>query len=61
MFSDDDLVVITLTNQPTNKIFGLIQTGERITDKARLHKSYRQFIFFTHHIKTRFSRGSSRC
>ncbi|CAF4773373.1 unnamed protein product [Rotaria sp. Silwood1] len=40
MFSDDDLVVITLSNQPINKIFGLIRSGERITDKARLHKSY---------------------
>ncbi|CAF4029487.1 unnamed protein product [Rotaria sp. Silwood2] len=40
MFSDDDLVVITLSNQPINKIFGLVRSGERITDKARLHKSY---------------------
>jgi len=40
MFSDDDLVVITLINQPINKIFGLIQNGERIINKSRLHKSY---------------------
>ncbi|CAF0839892.1 unnamed protein product [Rotaria sordida] len=39
-FSDDDLVIITLSNQPINKIFGLVRSGERITDKARLHKSY---------------------
>ncbi len=45
MFIEDDLVVITLTNQPTNKIFGLIRNGERITEKARLHKSYRRSIF----------------
>ena len=44
MFSDDDLVVITLLNQPVNKIFGLIRSGERIIDKARLHKSFRRFI-----------------
>ncbi len=42
MFSEDDLVLVTLTNQPTNKIFGLIRNAERITDKARLHKSYRK-------------------
>jgi hypothetical protein len=47
MFSDDDLVIITLSNQPINKIFGLIQSGERIINKARLHKSYRRSIFFT--------------
>jgi hypothetical protein len=56
MFSEDDLVVITLSNQPINKIFGLIRNGERITDKARLHKSYRRSIFFTllfnHHKNT---------
>ena len=44
MFGDDDLVVITLTNQSVNKVFGLIQSGERIIDKARLHKSYRKSI-----------------
>ena len=42
MLSEDDLVLVTLTNQPTNKIFGLIRSAERITDKARLHKSYRK-------------------
>lgn len=46
MFTDDDLVVISLTNQPLSKIFGLIRSGERITDKARLHKSYRKFDSF---------------
>jgi hypothetical protein len=45
MFSDDDLVVITFANQPVNKIFGLIRSGERIIEKARLHKSYRKSIF----------------
>ena len=45
MFSEDDLVVVTLTNQPTNQIFGLIRSAERIIDKARLHKSYRKCIF----------------
>ncbi|CAM4853435.1 unnamed protein product [Rotaria socialis] len=40
MFSDDDLVIITLPNQPVNKIFGLVRSGERIIEKARLHKSY---------------------
>jgi hypothetical protein len=44
MLGDDDLLVITLTNQPVNKVFGLIQSGERILDKARLHKSYRKSI-----------------
>ncbi|CAF5189185.1 unnamed protein product, partial [Rotaria magnacalcarata] len=40
MFSDDDLVLITLPNQPVNKIFGLVRSGERIIEKVRLHKSY---------------------
>jgi hypothetical protein len=54
MFNEDDLVLITLTNQPTtNKIFGLIRSGERIIDKARLHKSYRRSIFFP--IRNHFS------
>ncbi len=50
MFNEDDLVLITLTNQSANKIFGLIRSGERITDKARLHKSYRRsknLLFFS--------------
>lgn len=44
MFSDDDLVIITLPNQPVKKIFGLIRSGERITEKARLHKLFRKSI-----------------
>ncbi|UJR28955.1 hypothetical protein I4U23_010172 [Adineta vaga] len=40
MLSEDDLVVITLLNQPVKKIFGLVRSGERIIDKTRLHKSY---------------------
>jgi hypothetical protein len=46
MFIEDDLVVITLLNQPVNKIFGLIRSGERIIDKARLHKSFRRVYRF---------------
>ncbi|CAF3705736.1 unnamed protein product [Adineta steineri] len=42
MFGDDDLVVITLLSQPVTKIFGLIRSGERITDKQRLHKSFHE-------------------
>ena len=45
MFNDDDLVVITLlNNQSTVRIFGLVRNGERITNKSRLHKSYRRSI-----------------
>ena len=44
MLSEDDLVLITLTNQPTKQIFGLIRSAERIIDKARLHKSYRKWL-----------------
>lgn len=44
MFSEDDLVLITLANQPVKQIFGLIRTAERLIDKARLHKSYREFL-----------------
>lgn len=42
MFSDDDLLIITLPGQPTKKIFGLVRSGERIIEKARLHKSFRK-------------------
>lgn len=42
MYSEDDLVVVTFVNQPTNKIFGLIRTAERIIDKSRLHKSFHE-------------------
>ena len=45
MFSEDDLVVITILNQPVKKLFGLIRSGERIIDKARLHKTYRELRF----------------
>lgn len=44
MFSEDDLVVITLPNPPARKIFGLVRSGERITDKARLHQSFRESL-----------------
>ncbi|CAF1228145.1 unnamed protein product [Adineta ricciae] len=42
MFTEDDLVVITILNQPVKKLFGLIRSGERIIDKARLHKTYHE-------------------
>lgn len=56
MFTDDDLVIVTLANQPANKIFGLIRSGERITDKVRLHQSYRKFVFIIikKHMKNMF-------
>ena len=39
MLNEDDLVIITLMDSPVKKSFGLIRSGERIIEKARLHKS----------------------
>ena len=45
MFNEDDLVIVTLLDQPIRKIFGLVRTAERVMDKARLHKSFgKQFL-----------------
>lgn len=37
---EEDLLVVTLENLQQKKVFGLIQSGERITDKHRLHKTF---------------------
>jgi hypothetical protein len=40
MFSEDDLIVISVIDQPSKKCFGLIRNGERFIEKNRLHKSF---------------------
>lgn len=44
MFSEDDLVVITLVDQQNRTVFGLVRSAERVMEKARLYRSLREFI-----------------
>jgi len=39
MFTEDDLVVVQLVGETNTKIFGLVRSGEKFTDRIRLHKS----------------------
>lgn len=54
MFAEDDLVLLTLVGESNRKLFGLIRSGERITDKLRLHKSLGKLHHCSNHRRKYF-------